>query len=474
MKGKNITIKLIQLLTLIILYYIAGNNSLFLYASTLSLYNIYTSCFEHISLKETFKKLNYDYSKFKIFKYITINIIIIYTIFILLSILISDAMNMFLNIENTFLPYLMMSLSVITEPLLKIILEYLESYNKPKLSSNLFKLYYISETILLILIGIITINIIKLPISVSLSLLYLSKIISFIILAVITYLTLKKQNIKLNKTREEKKINYKKEITEILKNNSHKSVINLVKNSYYYISIIILYAVLLTRYSYNIKVIENDLTFIYLYGINIVSSIKDIILMMTKNITKKDNVVNYIYKVFQNVLTIAIILGITSPLICKIIFNSDKNFIYLMMLSILLVFNSLFDTTYEYVKSKKVIYLSLIASVIIKLILVIPLINSFYRMGYNLIYGDIISTIIALSFVIIINYICIKLKNKSERTLENILVTLYESILLCIILVLIQFIVPIKTDSYIKSLFTLALYIFISVMFIKMKEKKRG
>ena len=474
MKGKNITIKLIQLLTLIILYYIAGNNSLFLYASTLSLYNIYTSCFEHISLKETFKKLNYDYSKFKIFKYITLNIIIIYTIFILLSILISDAMNMFLNIENTFLPYLMMSLSVITEPLLKIILEYLESYNKPKLSSNLFKLYYISETILLILIGIITINIIKLPISVSLSLLYLSKIISFIILAVITYLTLKKQNIKLNKTREEKKINYKKEITEILKNNSHKSVINLVKNSYYYISIIILYAVLLTRYSYNIKVIENDLTFIYLYGINIVSSIKDIILMMTKNITKKDNVVNYIYKVFQNVLTIAIILGITSPLICKIIFNSDKNFIYLMMLSILLVFNSLFDTTYEYVKSKKVIYLSLIASVIIKLILVIPLINSFYRMGYNLIYGDIISTIIALSFVIIINYICIKLKNKSERTLENILVTLYESILLCIILVLIQFIVPIKTDSYIKSLFTLALYIFISVMFIKMKEKKRG
>ena len=467
-------IELIKKLTLIIIYYIAGNNSLFLYASTISLYNIYLSCFNHITLKETFKKINYDYSKFKILKYIAINIVIICSLFIMLSILISDSINTFLNIENTFLPYLIMSLSIITEPLIKILLEYLESYKMPKLSNNLLKLYYIIENILLILISIITINIIKQPISIAISLLYLSKIISFIIILIIILKVLKKQNIKLDKTREETKINYKYEIKEILKNNSNKSIVIITKKSYYYISIIILYAILSKRYSYNIKYIETTLSFIYLYGIYIMNFIKDIILMITKKENKDNNVINSIYKVFQNSLTIAIILGITSPLICKILFNSSNNSVYFMMLSILLVFISLFDITYEYIKSKKIMYLTLIVGIIIKLILIIPLINSFYRMGYNLVYGDIISTIIGLLFGIIVNYICIKINNKTEKTLENILVTLYESILLCIILVLIQFIIPIKTDNYLRSLFTLALYIFISIAFKKIKEKKRG
>lgn len=473
MKDKNIVFKLIQLLTIILLYYISGNNSLFLYASTLSVYNIFLSCFSHITLKETFKKINYDYSKFKILKYISINIIIICTLFVLLSILISDTTNIFLNIENTFLPYLIMSLSIITEPIIKILLEYLESYNKPKLSANLLNVYYILDSIFLLIISIISINIIKLPINISVSLLYLSKILSFLIILVIIYLVLKKLNINLIKTREEKQINYKNEIKDILKNDSYKSIINLVKNSYYYISIIILYAVLTTRYSYNIEIIEKDLTFIYLYGIFIINFIIDIIKILTKSINRKENVINYIYKIFQNILTISIILGITSPLICKIIFYSDNNSIYLMMLSLLSISIVLFDITYNYVKNKKVIYISLIVGIISKLILTVPLINSFYRMGYNLIYGDIISTIISMSISVMINYIYIKLNNKSEKTLENILVTLYESIILCIILVLLQFVVPVKTDSYIKALLTLILYISISIMFIKLK-KKRG
>lgn len=473
MKEKNVAIKLLQLLTTVLLYYISGNNSLFLYASTLSLYNIFLSCFSHITLKETFKKINHNYSKFKILKYISINITIICTLFILLSILIGDAVNIFLNIKDTFLPYLIMSLSIITEPIIKILLEYLESYNKPKLSTNLLNVYYVLDSIFLLIISIVSINIIKLPISISVSLLYISKILSFLIIFVIVFLILKKLNINLIKTREEKKINYKYEIKEILKNDSHKSIIKLIKKSYYYISIIVLYAVLNRRYSYSIETIEKDITFIYLYGIFIINFIIDITKLITKRNYRKENIINYIYKIFQSILTISIILGITSPLICKIIFFSDNNSIYLMMLSLLSLPILLFDTTYDYIKSKKVIYISLIVGIISKLILTVPLINSFYRIGYNLIYGDVISTIISMSISIIINYICIKINNKSEKTLENILVTLYENIILCIILVLLQFIVPVKTDSYIKALLTLILYISISIMFIKLK-KKRG
>ena len=61
-------------------------------------------------------------------------------------------------------------------------------------------------------------------------------------------------------------------------------------------------------------------------------------------------------------------------------------------------------------------------------------------------------------------------------TLPTLKVSSSFIIILCIILVLLQFIVPIKTDSYIKALFTLVLYISISVMFINLnlRKKKRG
>jgi hypothetical protein len=58
--------------------------------------------------------------------------------------------------------------------------------------------------------------------------------------------------------------------------------------------------------------------------------------------------------------------------------------------------------------------------------------------------------------------------------LDAILTTLYESITLCIILVILQFIIPTKTDNYIKAILILGLYIFTSIAFLNLKKKKRG
>jgi len=469
MKNKGIMIKTLQLITIILLYHISGENSLFLYASSLSLYNIFLPCFEHITLKETFE-IN-KYNKQKILKKITLNIIIIWLFFILISIFIGDAINIFLNIKNTFLPYLIMSLSIITEPIIRILLEYLESYKKPKLSNSLLKTYYIIEYILLLIISIVTIYLAKLPIHISIALLYLSKIISFSIISLIAYLNIKKINIDKSKKREEIKINYKKEVRNILTTNSQKSIITLIKNSYYYISIILLYFVLSNRYGYDLEIVEKNIAFIYLYGIFIINFIIDIIITI---IPKKGNIINYIYTAFEKNLTIAIIIGITSPLICQIVFLSSDNSIYIMMLSFLSIFIILYNITFDYIKNNKIIYISLIIGILSKIILTIPLIDAIYRMGYNLIYGDIISTIISISISIIINYIYIKRKNKNEKTLEKILKLLYESILLCIVLVLLQFIIPIKNKSYIETIFTFIIYVTISIICIRLKKKKRG
>ena len=470
MKDKDIIIKTIQTITIVLIYHISKNNNLFLFASTLSLYNVFSSCFSHITLKETLQKNDSYKNKNKIIRYTTINILIIYLIFILLSIFIGDAFNTALNVENTFLPYLMMGLSLITEPLLKIYLEYLNSYNKPKLSKNLLIVYYILESILLLIISIITLKIIKLPTHISISLFYLSKIISFITILIIIYLNLKK--IKVDKIKEVQRVNYKKEVKNILTNNVHKSIIKVIKNSYYYISIILLYSVLSNRYNYDLELIEKNITFIYLYGLNIINLIIKVILY-SKGKKEDTNIIEYIYNSFENTLITSIIIGITSPLICKILFLTNENNIYFTMLSILSIFIVLYKVTFEYTKNNKIIYISLLTGIISKLILTIPLINSFYRMGYNLVYGDIISTIISLSLSSIINYIYIKLNNKTEKTFEKILKTMYESILLCIVLLILQFIIPIKTNNYILALLILMFYITVSIICIRLK-KKRG
>ena len=135
--------RLLSMLVIIPLYYIAGQKSMFLYAITLSLYNIYLSCFSHITIKSKLKKVEHNYSKFKILKLTSLIITITCVLFIVTSIIISDALNTLLNIENTFLPFLLMSISIITEPIIKIFLEYLESFNKPKLSTRLLKVYSI-------------------------------------------------------------------------------------------------------------------------------------------------------------------------------------------------------------------------------------------------------------------------------------------------------------------------------------------
>ena len=470
MKDKDIIIKTIQTITIVLIYHISKNNNLFLFASTLSLYNVFSSCFSHITLKETLQKNDSYKNKNKIIRYTTINILIIYLIFILLSIFIGDAFNTALNVENTFLPYLMMGLSLITEPLLKIYLEYLNSYNKPKLSKNLLIVYYILESILLLIISIITLKIIKLPTYISISLFYLSKIISFITILIIIYLNLKK--IKVDKIKEVQRVNYKKEVKNILTNNLHKSIIKVIKNSYYYISIILLYSVLSNRYNYDLELIEKNITFIYLYGLSIINLIIKVILS-SKEKKEDTNIIEYIYNSFENTLITSIIIGITSPLICKILFLTNENNIYFTMLSILSIFIVLYKVTFEYTKNNKIIYISLLTGIISKLILTIPLINSFYRMGYNLVYGDIISTIISLSLSSIINYIYIKLNNKTEKTFEKILKTMYESILLCIVLLILQFIIPIKTNNYILALLILMFYITVSIICIRLK-KKRG
>ena len=155
MREKSISVKTYQVLLLIPLYYIIGNKNIFLYALTLCLYNIFVSCFTHVSIKDTLVKVNNKNERKKFFKIFGLVNVVIQLLILILSIIVGDITSAVLKIDNVFFPFLFMGLSVFTELLLNYLLDYLDAINYKKISLTFFKMYYYIEGVLLIIISLL-------------------------------------------------------------------------------------------------------------------------------------------------------------------------------------------------------------------------------------------------------------------------------------------------------------------------------
>lgn len=465
MKNKtSFIIKTTEILSLIILYFITKNQNFFSYVLTLSLYNIFISFFENMSISDIFKRNE--------FLSMLLSSGVISILFIIISVLIGKLVGTILNINNILIVFIFMSLNIFTYPASKILFEYLSNTTSNRIM-NLFSIIYnIFDRLLLLIIALLSMKVFKLNNNLAISFLYLSKIISLITVYILAIILYKKLFIAGKKT-SNKKVNYLEEIKKILTKNNYKSIINIVKKCYYYISIIILYWLLITKYNYGINEVSLDITFVYLYFLSLYEYI---LYFLKKAIDNNEKTyLENIFDGFSKTLLLAIITTIISPLICKLLFNETNHSVYLIMISYMSIFGLLYDITYGYIKNKTVIYISLISGIITKAILIVPLINSFYRMGYNLIYGDIISTIIGFLISIIINYIYLYNTSKIKiNNLMKVLKTLYDGIIFCSILIICQFVIPINTDSYLKSILILIIYVIIIYTIIKIKNVKRG
>ena len=478
MKEKNIFInKTVKILTIILLYYIVGSKNLFLYVLSLSLYEVLTAFFHNLSFKERLTKTTDNALKNKLYKLTIVGIISISMSYLILSIIVSDVINILLNIENILLVFTFMGFSTVVSPLVKTTTEYYENINNNPKYQKIIKLYYLFDNLLLLIIALIVFRVLDIKENIAVSLLYFSKIISGGSMISLMFLINKGKN---NYTTSNKKISYYHEIKEIFASDCHKKMIEIIKKSYYYISIIVLYLILSSRYGYKGDEIAKIITFVYFYAINIMEYLVYIVKFINKSLPTRLNPVNRIYSNFKIMISLVIFFAIISPITCKLLFCDSSYAVYLAMVNILAIFVLLYDITYEIVKNQKTIYISLIIGIISKLILVIPLINSFYRIGYNLVYGDILSTSIGMFLSIAVNYIYIvNTTHNEEKYFDKVLKILFDNIVFCIILVLVQFIIPMKTDNYLKTLGLLWLYlvfifIILKIKSIKLKMKKRG
>ena len=280
MREKSISVKTYQVLLLIPLYYIIGNKNIFLYALTLCLYNIFVSCFTHVSIKDTLVKVNNKNERKKFFKIFGLVNVVIQLLILILSIIVGDITSAVLKIDDVFFPFLFMGLSVFTELLLNYLLDYLDAINYKKISLTFFKMYYYIEGVLLIIISLLLFRCFKINNNLDIGLMYLSKIISISIIFVLSYfLILNKKSSKMMPT-SKSNLNIHKEIKKILTNNNYISIINIVEKSYYYLSIIILYFVLSTRYNYATDKVSRIIIFVYFYGLYIIKYLVDIVLYL--------------------------------------------------------------------------------------------------------------------------------------------------------------------------------------------------
>lgn len=474
---------IISFLLLILLYNFTKDCNMFLLTLSFSMLIIYTSIFSTTSIKsklETLYNKKFYYSINKIFK----NSIILVTIITLVLTLISYLTSLLINIKGLSIVNISMCVYLLTSTIIKLEGEYISIIKSKKLGNNLLNIYNIVNNILLLITIILLYKVFKLEKYLNISILYLISLIPFIIINILIYIFIFKNKKEVQK-REENKLNYIKETKKILVTNKISTIFNIIQSSYIYLIIVILYFILTNKYNYNYDTIGIYITSIYFYGINTIYFIYKIIKSIyidkfneikDKIINKENyNLINIINKIVSLSISLTILLIIISKPLNNLLFN-NKDMNIILNVSYILVFYILYNLIINLniiCNKEKNIIITLFTGLIITLITSIPIINSSYRMGYNLVGGSLISIILGITISIIIGIILIKKKLKLSllNNFNDILNMIYENIIYSLVLVLFTFIVKVNINSIIKSILVIIFYIFITIIFYITKEK---
>lgn len=475
-------IYLLYFILLMILYHFTRNTNMFLLTISFSLLLLFNSIFSTMNIKNKIQEYydnKYYYSNKKILKDSIIFIGIITIILMLISYLIG----LLINIKGITLVNISMCIYIFTNNIIKLESEYFSIGKHKKLGNNLINIYKITNIILTIITIIILYKALNLDNYINISILYLISLLPFIIFNLLFYFIIFKNN-KCSKKREENKINYIKIIKRSIITNKIKVLYNVITSSYFYTSIIMLYFLLINKYNYTYDVVGTYITNTYLYGLIIIYFIYLLIknnyidkfnMLLDKIKNKEDyNIYNFINKITNVTLSITILLIIISKPLNNIIFNNEINII--LNVSYILFFYILYSIIIKIsmiCNKSKNIFITLLIGLLVSIITNIPIINSSYRMGYDMASGSLISIILGFIISTIIGIILInkKLKLSLINNFNDILNIIYENIIYSLILILFTFIIKVNITSITKSVLVVIFYIFITIMFYIIKRK---
>ena len=489
---KRIYKVLFYVFLLIFISYILKNNDLYYFLFSFSMFMIFINSFSHINIEEKIIELKdkkYVNSQVKLF-YTTILLVFLINV---LYFLIVYVLNIFLNESICFEKYFYISYAMVCSiwiiPTVNIITQYLNGNGNKNLAILVKRLFYYfwCATITIFLIVYYCNSFTK---NLFIIIIYLLQYIAFLIDILILSTLIKNKGIfKLGKLKKRKENNENifNDVKFILKNNIYYSIRNSINLSYYYFSIVITYLVIIYKYNYPYNETVMLITDTYFYfsllililGMMFIEKYKLTILDIKNDVREKSQkgpeIVNLFVNVVKNILPLTLLLCILSGPIVKIVLNNSNSVIFMLLIWIF-PFTILYYVSLKIIEfsslRKTIIYIILFSGLLIKIIFTVPLINSFYRMGYNVIYGDIIASIMGLftSFIVMIIYINKKYKINFTKVFEKILNVIYENILLCLILVICSMIIPLNVDSRLDAFIVILIYVVIYELFLILKK----
>lgn len=479
------TTNIILFIFIIFLYHISKESNMLLLTMSFSMYLVFYSLLSGVTFLPTFEKYHREkkyYIRDKILKLTFLFVTIIGSAFSLVSYFIGHLINIdYLSIINA-----LMSISLTLNILIKITSNYLEVINYKKIALNLQSLCNIAITLVAAITSLFTFQIFKVKDYLAIIFLYLPSIIIPIIFLIIIYLFIIKKKITKSPKKEKTSIKYLPIITSSLFSSSSLTIYNLVKSSYIYFSIIILYYTLLNRYNYDFASVSKYITDTYFYGLFILyflfliikKTYQDDLEQLKNKIAQNDEFTpnyfnNLINKVIRVGLSLSIILSVISGPLNYLLFGPNSNFLFSLfpLLAIFILYDTVITISLIITKEKS-LTLNLISGLIIKLLFDIPLIATIYRMGYSLVLGSLTSTILGLLVSITISLFTIhhKLKISFLSNFNNLLSIIYENIILCFILVLFTLVVKVTTSTYLSSILVTIFYLTISIVFFTIKK----
>ncbi len=462
------------MLEVIPIYAFTKNSDIFLGTLSLAIYMLLINCFQYLKVDKLFKKYWNSLVSKKILRLVLKRIAAMHGICIIILLLLAITIQKIMHLDNVILVFAVMGINIVVIPMV----ETLGSYLGIKLQ-NLFLILY---EIYLLVSSYLFFIIWKVPSYIGITGLWMGQVGIFTILIIILYRVMKRKETSHNKIINDKEL--KIEVNNAMKNNSHRVWIRIVNTGIVYLSVIILYIIMFNYYRYDYDSIVKVINDGYFYGYYVMMIMVILVMNITKDkidninslIAKEDYqkasilISNFIGIFIKIILPIIIILAVISGNLWKVLFGNYDGANTMMLLWVMGLFMSLFLIMTKILgelKNRKIYIYILVSCVVIKLVITIPLINASYRMGYMLIYGDIVSNIICYVLGMTLSFIVImyKLQINFGKLFDKLIGTIYECIILALLIILLQFKINMVVATRLEAIVVILVYVAISVVF---------
>lgn len=452
----------------VFIFYFIDNKNIFLYVFSISLVRIFSSLLENISSK-TILKQYYDEKNhwlvWRVKNISALSIIGITCLFSVFNYLLGMILNIYLNIDYLPQTFFVASFTICVKPLFHLLEEYFILYGYKKTSQNINKIFSFFQYFFFFLNIVLFFKVFPISNILSIYSLFVSPILALTITYLYTFLLFYKQKSKLSKVNHfSSKINYKHLLSELFAQQLNCSIRSTLLHSFPYLSILFLYYSLYRLYHYSFENISNIINLTYFYLANVVVILVDISYdILKKKISNLKKIVKdrqqfsveinqLLNQLLKFLLPIIILLSVLYKALWKLIFDipfTSEITIFVIVSSFFFLLYLFFLDILNLFSDSKILFYPILVSIGFKLVMTIPLINSFYMMGYHQVFGEIFSTIISYAIGIITCIIILNRKYQIDfvHNFPKILTLIYDNIILTLILILSELVIPITPQS---------------------------